>query len=61
MTKQPQPAVNLRFHLGRYGSMFAIYPHTRTFKETSMKWHRFFAWTGAICMALAVYTGYKHA
>lgn len=25
-----------------------------------MKWHRFFAWASTICMALALYTGYKH-
>ena len=28
--------------------------------EALMKWHRFFGWAGAICMALALYTGYKH-
>ena len=30
-------------------------------KGAPMKWHKFFGWAGAICMALAVYTGYKHA
>lgn len=29
-------------------------------KENLMKWHRFFAWAGTVCMALALYTGYKH-
>ena len=29
-------------------------------EEAVMKWHKFFAWAGMICMALSLYTGYKH-